>query len=245
MAHKERQTGEQLHTMGGFPLRLCGLAEISLTATASQSLLGLYWVRAIAKEQVANELQAVYFWEGHTHTRTHTFCIHSCTQTVTDSTALLKRRQFAVRSCSTRPLCTSEYIRDAVREMKMRTDPRRFGWMTTALLNDSPKQLRLIKLICHRGSPSSLVIRDTLPVSLSVCVSHSRVSFWLFFSICLDVSFQFLCPAPLCLLSPLSLGGLLLPLLSSAVPCLSLFVNLTRNSLNSVIQLVHCIIQRQ
>lgn len=77
MAHKERQTGEQLHTMGGFPLRLCGLAEISLTATASQSLLGLYWVRAIAKEQVANELQAVHFWEGHTHTHTHTHFLHT------------------------------------------------------------------------------------------------------------------------------------------------------------------------
>ena len=72
MADKERQTGEQLHTMGGFPLRLYGLAEISLTATASQSLLGLYWVRAIAKDQVANELQAVHFWEGHAHSYAHT-----------------------------------------------------------------------------------------------------------------------------------------------------------------------------
>ena len=100
----------------------------------------------------------------------------------------------------------------------------------------SPKQLCLIKLICHQGNLSSTVIRNSLSLFL-----WASLTLWLFFSICTDVFFQFLCPAALCFQSPPSLGGSLLSHLLLFPVWYSLSVYLTTNNLNSVIQLVYFI----
>lgn len=110
----------------------------ALTATATQSLSALYWVTAITGDQVANKLQAVPLWEGHTHTRSF---VNSCTHTQKAmqqfayfhtlkhnhgfNRALLK----SSISHQSPPVHQQRSDRGGGGEMKMRTDRRHFSWM--------------------------------------------------------------------------------------------------------------------
>ncbi len=250
---KKRQTGEQLdahiythththtHQWEGF-LSDC-VVWFALTATASQSLSALYWVRAITEDQVVNKLQAVHFWEGHAYTHTHThmhtqICKYRCMHTSTQNGWKLfeyihahKLSHWLYCTFEMWAICGQILLQSPSVHIQM-YQRHREGWkwgrtgvnlaewrQPCRMILPSPKLLRLIKLICHQGNLSSLVIRNTLSPSLSVCFSLSGVilAIFLHLSWCLLPIFMSCSLMPFFTFFPWWL--IHIPSLFSAVPC--------------------------